>query len=71
MANRTVYLEIGGYDSYDYCSWTFELLELRYRKYSVDFTLSITPERYVKATIGRYSGSTDTRIALQNINDGR
>ncbi len=47
------------------------MLELRYRKYSVDFTLSITPERYVKATIGRYSGNTDTRITLQNVNDGR
>jgi|GEM_PF-2962762 len=71
VANRMLYLFLSGVDEYDYCSFTVEILEVRYRKYVVDITTSITSDRYIELEVNRFSGATDTRVAIQNINDGR
>lgn len=71
VANRMLYSFMSGLDEHDYCSFTVEVLEIRYRKYTVDITSSVTSDRYVELKANRFSGATDTRISIQNINDGR
>lgn len=71
IGNRNIGLFIAGYDSYDYCSFSVEIQEIRYRKYTMDMSISLTPERYVKITLGRYTPNIYTSLRVRCINDGR
>ena len=71
ISNRIIGLDMEGVDSYDACSWTIELLEVKYRKYSIDVNANITNERYVNIISTKFNPSVDSKIAILNVNDNR